>query len=151
MRVTSIVLFVRHVANTDKKSFEPLNDPGVQSVTNIYNYFKKFDYKTVVMGASFRNIGKIIISYYLFRCNYNNSKLFILGEIKALAGCDLLTISPKLLEELELSNESLTEYLTVKNGKLLYFLSCLSFIYINLLIKYIINLCVQEKHRIWKN
>ncbi|KAF0773603.1 putative transaldolase, partial [Aphis craccivora] len=84
-----------HVANTDKKSFEPLNDPGVQSVTKIYNYFKKFNYKTVVMGASFRNI----------------------GEIKALAGCDLLTISPKLLEELELSNEPLTEYLTVKNGK----------------------------------
>ncbi|XP_022172355.1 probable transaldolase [Myzus persicae] len=84
-----------HVANTDKKSFEPLKDPGVQSVTNIYNYFKKFNYKTVVMGASFRNI----------------------GEIKALAGCDLLTISPKLLEELELSNEPLTEYLTVKNGK----------------------------------
>jgi len=43
--------------------------------------------------------------------------LFELGEIKALAGCDLLTISPKLLEELELSNEPLTEYLTVKNGK----------------------------------
>jgi len=54
-------LFVRHVANTDKKSFEPLNDPGVQSVTNIYNYFKKFNYKTVVMGASFRNIGKLIV------------------------------------------------------------------------------------------
>ncbi|XP_025419287.1 probable transaldolase [Sipha flava] len=84
-----------HVANTNNKSFEPLKDPGVQSVTKIYNYFKKFNYKTVVMGASFRNI----------------------GEIKALAGCDLLTISPKLLEELELSNEPLTEYLTVKNGK----------------------------------
>lgn len=41
----------------------------------------------------------------------------MLGEIKALAGCDLLTISPKLLEELELSNDVLTEYLTVKNGK----------------------------------
>lgn len=41
----------------------------------------------------------------------------MLGEIKALAGCDLLTISPKLLEELELSNEPLTEYLNVKNGK----------------------------------
>lgn len=50
-------LIYRHVANTDKKSFEPLKDPGVQSVTNIYNYFKKFNYKTVVMGASFRNIG----------------------------------------------------------------------------------------------
>lgn len=54
-------LIFRHVANTDKKSFEPLNDPGVQSVTKIYNYFKKFNHKTVVMGASFRNIGKFII------------------------------------------------------------------------------------------
>ncbi|XP_050523849.1 probable transaldolase [Daktulosphaira vitifoliae] len=84
-----------HVANTDKKIFEPLKDPGVISVTNIYNYFKKFNYKTVVMGASFRNT----------------------GEIKALAGCDLLTISPKLLEELDNSNDQLTEYLSVKNGK----------------------------------
>ena len=51
----------------------------MQSVTKIYNYFKKFGYKTLVMGASFRNI----------------------GEIKELAGCDLLTISPQLLAELE--------------------------------------------------
>jgi transaldolase len=51
----------------------------VQSVTTIYNYYKHFGYKTVVMGASFRNT----------------------GEIKELAGCDLLTISPKLLGELE--------------------------------------------------
>ncbi|KAK9738229.1 Transaldolase/Fructose-6-phosphate aldolase [Popillia japonica] len=68
-----------YVENTDKKSFEPDEDPGVVSVTKIYNYYKKFGYKTVVMGASFRNI----------------------GEVKALAGCDLLTISPKLLGELE--------------------------------------------------
>lgn len=53
-------------------------DPGVQSVTKIYNYYKKFGYKTEVMGASFRNI----------------------GEIQELAGCDLLTISPKLLDQL---------------------------------------------------
>jgi len=53
-------------------------DPGVVSVTRIYNYYKKHDYKTVVMGASFRNT----------------------SEIKALVGCDLLTISPGLLEEL---------------------------------------------------
>src|SRR5260370_15666433 len=53
--------------------------PGVQSVTTIYNYYKKFGYKTVVMRASFRNIGEII----------------------ELAGCDLLTIAPKLLAELE--------------------------------------------------
>jgi transaldolase len=61
------------------KDYRGADDPGVQSVTRIYNYFKKFGYKTVVMGASFRNI----------------------GEICELAGCDLLTISPQLLAELE--------------------------------------------------
>lgn len=62
------------------KNYEnPFEDPGVKSVTSIYNYYKKFDYKTVVMGASFRNI----------------------SEIKCLAGCDLLTISPGLLKELD--------------------------------------------------
>lgn len=67
-----------YVANTDQKQYAPSDDPGVVSVTQIYNYYKKFDYKTVVMGASFRNT----------------------GEVTALAGCDLLTISPKLLAEL---------------------------------------------------
>lgn len=61
------------------ESIPPAEDPGVESVTSIYNYFKKFDYKTEVMGASFRNM----------------------GEIVELAGCDLLTISPKLLGELQ--------------------------------------------------
>lgn len=70
-----------YVANTDTKQYEPNDDPGVVSVTKIYNYYKKFDYKTVVMGASFRNTGEVI----------------------ALAGCDLLTISPKLLADLAAS------------------------------------------------
>ena len=61
------------------KDYSGADDPGVQSVTRIYNYFKRFGYKTVVMGASFRNM----------------------GEICELAGCDLLTISPHLLAELE--------------------------------------------------
>lgn len=61
------------------KEYAPAEDPGVLSVTQIYNYYKKFGYKTEVMGASFRNI----------------------GEIYELAGCDLLTISPKLLEQLQ--------------------------------------------------
>lgn len=61
-------------------------DPGVISVTNIYNYYKKFGHKTVVMGASFRNV----------------------GEIKELAGCDLLTISPALLKELDSSSEKIS-------------------------------------------
>ena len=60
------------------QEYSPEDDPGVQSVTKIYNYYKKFGYKTEVMGASFRNI----------------------GEIQDLAGCDLLTISPKLLDQL---------------------------------------------------
>ncbi len=59
--------------------FEGADDPGVKSVTEIYNYYKKFGYKTEVMGASFRNT----------------------GEIKELVGCDLLTISPNLLQEMK--------------------------------------------------
>ncbi|MCW8107009.1 transaldolase [Alteromonas ponticola] len=64
--------------NTDKKEYAPNEDPGVVSVSKIYDFYKANGYKTVVMGASFRNI----------------------GEIQALAGCDRLTISPQLLEEL---------------------------------------------------
>lgn len=63
-------------------SYAPLEDPGVKSVTRIYNYYKTHGYKTVVMGASFRNA----------------------GEIEALSGCDKLTISPALLEELQKDN-----------------------------------------------
>ena len=84
-----------YVANTGQKSFEPKDDPGVQSVTKIYNYYKKFGYKTVVMGASFRNV----------------------GEIKALAGCDLLTISPKLLQELADSKDEITCFLNSETAK----------------------------------
>lgn len=65
--------------NENLQGYAPEEDPGVQSVTQIYNYFKKFNYKTQVMGASFRNVDEII----------------------ELAGCDLLTISPPLLEELK--------------------------------------------------
>lgn len=57
--------FNRHVAKGDKKSFEGKDDPGVISVTKIYNYYKKFGYKTVVMGASFRNIGKLNSKFYV--------------------------------------------------------------------------------------
>jgi len=84
-----------YVSNTDIKSFEPQDDPGVKSVTKIYNYYKKFGYKTVVMGASFRNT----------------------GEIKGLAGCDLLTISPGLLEQLDSSNETILEQLSEATAK----------------------------------
>lgn len=68
--------------NTDKKEYTAEEDPGVISVRHIYNYYKQHGYNTVVMGASFRNI----------------------GEIEALAGCDRLTISPQLLQELENDN-----------------------------------------------
>lgn len=84
-----------HVANTGIKSFEPKEDPGVQSVTQIYNYYKKFGHKTVVMGASFRNV----------------------GEVRALAGCDLLTISPGLLEELDSSNADVQRVLSEKTAQ----------------------------------
>ncbi|MEM9924570.1 MAG: transaldolase [Cyanobacteria bacterium P01_D01_bin.50] len=65
--------------DTGKDSYPSAEDPGVLSVTKIYNYYKKFGYQTEVMGASFRN----------------------LGEITELAGCDLLTIAPKFLAELQ--------------------------------------------------
>jgi len=84
-----------YVANTNQKSYEPFQDPGVVSVTKIYNYYKKFGYKTVVMGASFRNK----------------------GEITALAGCDLLTISPALLEQLDASQEDLPRVLDENAAK----------------------------------
>ncbi len=75
-------------------SFAPQDDPGVLSVTKIYNYYKKFGYNTEIMGASFRNI----------------------GEIKELAGCDLLTISPKLLIELENEDSQLPRKLSPENS-----------------------------------
>ena len=77
-----------HKANTGKDYLGD-EDPGVISVKAIYNYYKKHGYKTEVMGASFRNI----------------------GEIQALAGCDLLTISPSLLQQLQASSEPLARRL----------------------------------------
>jgi transaldolase len=77
------------------KDYVGADDPGVQSVTTIYNYYKKFGYKTVVMGASFRNT----------------------GEITELAGCDLLTIAPKLLQELESAEGTLPRKLDPANAE----------------------------------
>jgi transaldolase len=71
------------------------DDPGVQSVVEIFNYYKHFDYKTEIMGASFRNI----------------------GEITALSGCDLLTISPALLEQLNTSFQKVERVLSVDKSK----------------------------------
>ena len=73
------------------------NDPGVQSVTQIFNYYKKFGIATEVMGASFRNV----------------------GQITALAGCDLLTISPELLAQLAASKAPLPRALGAEAAKLL--------------------------------
>ena len=81
--------------DTGRASYEPAEDPGVVSVTQIYNYYKKFGYKTQVMGASFRNI----------------------GEITELAGSDLLTISPQLLNELAATEGDLPTKLTVEAAK----------------------------------
>lgn len=97
--VTLISPFVGRILDWYKKDtgkdYQGADDPGVQSVTRIYNYFKKFGYKTVVMGASFRNI----------------------GEITELAGCDLLTISPQLLAELEATQADLPRKLDPANAK----------------------------------
>lgn len=79
-------------ANGDKQEYAPAEDPGVISVTQIYNYYKQYGYKTVVMGASFRNI----------------------GEITELAGCDRLTIAPPLLKQLQESTAPLARKLEYK-------------------------------------
>ncbi len=71
------------------------DDPGVTSVTRIYNYFKKFEYKTQVMGASFRKIDQIVL----------------------LAGCDLLTISPDLLEQMEKTEGEIARRLSVETAR----------------------------------
>ena len=79
-------------ASTGKESYAPAEDPGVISVTTIYNYYKQHGIDTIVMGASFRNT----------------------GEITELAGCDRLTISPNLLSELAASNDKLEQKLDAK-------------------------------------
>ncbi len=92
-KITLISPFVGRILDWYKKDtgkdYPAQEDPGVLSVTRIYNYYKKFGHKTEVMGASFRNM----------------------GEIMELAGCDLLTISPNLLKELESSEAPLTRKL----------------------------------------
>jgi transaldolase len=79
----------------NNRDYQGAEDPGVQSVGQIYNYYKKFGYPTEVMGASFRN----------------------LGEILELAGCDLLTISPNLLQELKDGKGEVTQKLSVEKAK----------------------------------
>jgi transaldolase len=81
-------------ANTDLTLTSPDDDPGVQSVARIYNYYKQHEYQTIVMGASFRNT----------------------GEIESLAGCDRLTISPQLLAELAADNGELPRRLNPNSG-----------------------------------
>jgi transaldolase len=80
--------------DTGRDSYTPAEDPGVVSVTEIYNYYKKFGYNTEVMGASFRNV----------------------GEITELAGSDLLTIAPSLLDELQKTQGELPRKLTVEHA-----------------------------------
>jgi transaldolase len=83
-----------HLANSDLVVQQPTDDPGVQSVRRIYQYYKTHGYRTVVMGASFRNT----------------------GEIEALAGCDRLTISPGLLESLAADSGELPRQLSPDNA-----------------------------------
>ncbi|CDK25800.1 unnamed protein product [Kuraishia capsulata CBS 1993] len=96
--VTLISPFVGRILDWYKaktgKSYEASEDPGVQSVSEIFSYYKKFGYSTIVMGASFRNV----------------------GEIKALAGCDYLTISPKLLEDMIQSSDKVPKILNARDA-----------------------------------
>ena len=99
-KATLISPFVGRILDWFKKSegvegYPPEEDPGVKSVSQIYSYYKKFGYNTQIMGASFRNK----------------------EEILELAGCDLLTIAPKLLEELKNSEESVTQKLDASKAK----------------------------------
>jgi transaldolase len=98
--VTLISPFVGRIYDWYKKErkvddIAPEDDPGVQSVTRIYNYYKKFGYPTQVMGASFRKV----------------------EQITQLAGCDLLTISPDLLDKLEASASELPRRLSAETAK----------------------------------
>jgi transaldolase len=98
-KVQLISPFVGRILDWHKKStgmdYTGAEDPGVKSVTEIYTYYKKFGYATEVMGASFRNVGEII----------------------ELAGCDLLTISPQLLGELQMSTAPLVRKLDATAAK----------------------------------
>jgi transaldolase len=98
-KVTLISPFVGRILDWYKKDtgkdYAPADDPGVHSVRTIYNYYKKFGYKTEIMGASFRNV----------------------GEIEELAGCDLLTISPHLLSELDSTDGVLVRKLDPEQAK----------------------------------
>lgn len=99
-KCTLISPFVGRIMDWYKKSegvdgYAPDEDPGVKSVTTIYNYFKKFGHETIVMGASFRNVGEII----------------------ALAGCDRLTIAPSLLDQLSTSTEGVERKLDAELSK----------------------------------
>lgn len=91
--------FVGRIYDWYKKStgleYTAQEDPGVISVKQIYNYLRKYDYPTIIMGASFRNV----------------------GQITALAGCDYLTISPGLLEELKNTPATLTRRLSIEEAK----------------------------------
>ena len=98
--VTLISPFVGRIYDWYKKEgggkeIAPDQDPGVGSVTRIYNYYKKYGYKTQVMGASFRNVNQIV----------------------RLAGCDLLTISPELLDQLEQAEGTLDRKLDPMKAK----------------------------------
>ena len=91
---TTTKLSVIGKAKSTGKDYSATEDPGVVSVTKIYNYYKKFGYQTEVMGASFRS----------------------LGEILELAGSDLLTISPALLEEMAKSNSPVARKLSPESA-----------------------------------
>lgn len=97
--VTLISPFVGRIydwyKNKEQRDYAGNEDPGVKSVTNIFNYYKKFNYDTIIMGASFRNT----------------------GQIEALSGCDYLTISPALLAELQNDTGALSAQLNAESAQ----------------------------------
>lgn len=86
-----------HKAHGGPEHYAPMDDPGVVSVTRIYNYYKEFNYPTIVMGASFRNT----------------------EQLEALAGCDRLTISPQLMDALQRDDGELHQVLTPQSAGIL--------------------------------
>jgi transaldolase len=109
----------------NNKEYVGAEDPGVVSVTKIYNYYKRYNYKTIVMGASctWAPLALLFLFNSICRCRTNNMQFWTMrvlccavrntGEIAELAGCDRLTISPALLESLQSSSTPVPAKLTV--------------------------------------
>ena len=90
----------------NKRDYAPTEDPGVQSVQKIFNYYKKFGYKTIVMGTSLHGL------WLTTGASFRSA-----GQILELAGCDFLTISPALLDELHKTEGTVTKKLDIEKAR----------------------------------